>query len=92
VRDRKLTVCVTGNFVYCWAAEIQAGLSGLTLEGEYVELWFVSAGLFLVWFVLSVFLHKSGMVHLLLMAAIAIFVVQFAAFRKARHHKSMAGR
>ena len=59
---------------------------------KYMELWIVSAALFLVWFVLSVLLHKSGMIHLLLLSAIAIFVVQFAAFRKARHHKSMAGR
>jgi Flp pilus assembly protein TadB len=59
---------------------------------KYVELWFVSAILFLIWFVLTVFLHKSGMVHLLLISAITVFVVQFAAFRKARHHKNMARR
>ena len=57
-----------------------------------MELWFVSGILFLVWFVLTVFLHKSGMVHVLLLSAIAVFVVQFAAFRKARHHKNMARR
>jgi hypothetical protein len=61
-------------------------------KGEYVELWFVTAILFLIWFVLTVFLHKSGMVHLLLLSSIAVFVVQFAAFRKARHHKNMARR
>lgn len=59
---------------------------------KYQELWFVSAILFLIWFVLAVLLHKSGMVHVLLMGAIAVFVVQFAAFRKARHHKNMARR
>jgi uncharacterized membrane protein YoaK (UPF0700 family) len=57
-----------------------------------VELWFVSAILFLIWFILTAFLHKSGMVHVLLLSAIAVFVVQFAAFRKARHHKNMARR
>ncbi len=57
-----------------------------------MELWFVAAGLFLTWFVLSVFLQKGGMVHALLLAAIAVFVVQFAAYRKAKHHKSGAGR
>ena len=62
------------------------------VRGEYVELWFVSAALFLTWFVLTVFLHKSGMVHVLLLSGIAVFVVQFAAFRKARHHKNMARR
>ena len=57
-----------------------------------MELWLASAALFLTWFVLTVFLHKSGMVHMLLLSAIAVFVVQFAAFRKARHHKNMARR
>lgn len=57
-----------------------------------MELWFVAAGLFLIWFVLNVLLHKSGMVHLLLLSAIAVFVVQFAAYRKAKHHKRGAER
>jgi len=54
-----------------------------------MELWFVSGILFLVWFVLTVFLHKGGMVHVILMAAIAVLVVQVAAFRKARHHRKI---
>lgn len=57
-----------------------------------MELWFVSGILFIIWFVLAVFLHKGGMVHVLLMGAVAVFVVQFAAFRKARYHKKMARR
>lgn len=57
-----------------------------------MELWFVSGILFVVWFVLTVVFHKSGMVHVMLVAAIAVFVVQMAAFRKARHHKKMARR
>ncbi|HEY4758376.1 MAG TPA: hypothetical protein VIH43_07435 [Chthoniobacterales bacterium] len=57
-----------------------------------MELWFVSGILFIIWLILTVFLHKSGMFHLFLPAAIAVFVVQFAAFRKARYHKKMAGR
>jgi hypothetical protein len=57
-----------------------------------VELWFVAAGLFLIWLVLSVFLQKSGLVHVLLLSAIAVFVVQAAAYRKARHHHGGPGR
>lgn len=57
-----------------------------------MELWFVAAGLFLTWFVLNVVLHKSGLVHVLLLSSIAVFVVQFAAYRKARHHQKRAGR
>ena len=51
-----------------------------------MELWFVAAALFLIWFVLSVFLQKGGMVHVILLSAIAVFVVQVAAYRKAKHH------
>ena len=57
-----------------------------------MELWFAAATLFLVWFVLSVFLQKGGMVHVILLAAIAVFVVQVAAHRKAKHHNSGPGR
>jgi len=56
-----------------------------------MELWFVAAGLFLTWFVLSVFLQKGGMVHVLLLSAIAVFVVQVAAYRKAKHHNRGTG-
>ena len=56
-----------------------------------MELWFVAAGLFLTWFVLSVLFHKSGMVHILLLSEVAVFVVQFAAYRKSRHHNPSAG-
>ena len=56
-----------------------------------MELWFVAAGLFLLWLILNVFLQKGGMVHVLLLSAIAVFVVQFAAYRKAKHHKSGSG-
>jgi hypothetical protein len=57
-----------------------------------VELWFVAAGLFLIWFVLSVVLQRGGLVHVLLLSAIAVFVVQVAAYRKAKHHDGGPGR
>jgi len=52
-----------------------------------VELWFVSAIFFIVWLIMAFGFHKTGMVHVLLMFAIAIFVVQVAAYRKARYHR-----
>jgi uncharacterized membrane protein len=57
-----------------------------------MELWITAALLFILWFILSVLLHKSGMVHILLLSAIAVFVVQLAAYRKAKYHKNLAGR
>jgi hypothetical protein len=57
-----------------------------------MELWIASAVLFTIWFILTVFLHKSGLVHILLLSAIAVFVVQVAAHRKAKYHRDQAGR
>ena len=47
-------------------------------------MWALSAILFLVWFVLKFLLHKGGFVHILLLGAISIFVVQLLAYRKTR--------
>ena len=54
--------------------------------------WLTALLLFLIWFVLNVVFHKSGMVHILLLSAIAVFVVQLAAVRKTRHHQRLARR
>jgi hypothetical protein len=55
-----------------------------------VKLWLAAALFFMIWFILSVVLHKSGLVHILLLSAIAFFVVQVAAHRKAQYHKNLA--
>jgi hypothetical protein len=54
--------------------------------------WLAALVLFLAWFILNVVFHKRGMVHILLLSAIAVFVVQLAAVRKTRHHQSLARR
>ena len=54
--------------------------------------WLTAALFLLVWFVLTVVFHKSGMVHVLLLVSIAVFVVQLAAYRKTRYHKSLLRR
>jgi len=51
-------------------------------------MWFVVSGLMAVWFILKFVLHKGGYVHMLLIAAISIAVVQLIADRKARYHKT----
>jgi Flp pilus assembly protein TadB len=50
-------------------------------------MWIISAGLAIVWFVLTFLLHKAGYVHIILIAAISIFVVQFTAYRNTQYHK-----
>ena len=44
--------------------------------------------LFVSWFILKVFLHKGGYVHILLIAAITVFVIQLLAERNTRYHTS----
>ena len=51
-------------------------------------MWVVFTMLMFVWFVLKFVLHKGGYVHMFLIAAIAIMVVQLIAERNARYHKS----
>ncbi len=55
-------------------------------------LWLAGVVFLGVWFVLKFLLHKSGFIHVLLLTAISIFVVQFAAYRKTRYQKLSSGR
>ena len=54
--------------------------------------WLAALVLFLIWFIMTAVFHKSGMIHILLLSAIAVFVVQLAAVRKTRHHQNLARR
>jgi hypothetical protein len=47
-------------------------------------MWIVVAVLMAIWFVLKFFLHKGGFVHILLLTAISIAVVQLMAERRTR--------
>lgn len=55
-------------------------------------MWIVSAGLLIVWFILKFPLHKGGYIHILLIGAISVLVVQLAAYRKTQYHKTSASR
>jgi len=48
-------------------------------------MWVVVAVLMAVWFVLKFVLHKGGFIHIILLTAISIFVVQLIADRKTRY-------
>ena len=52
-------------------------------------MWFAFKLLMAIWLILKFVLHKGGYVHLLLVAAIAIMVVQLIAERNARYHKAV---
>ena len=51
-------------------------------------MWLVVAVLMAIWFALKFFLHKGGFVHILLLTAISIAVVQFMADRKTRYQNN----
>ena len=51
-------------------------------------MWVVFTILMALWVILKFSLHQGGYVHMLLIAAIAIMVVQLIAERNARYHKS----
>lgn len=50
-------------------------------------LWITGSLLLILWIIMKFLLHKSGMVHLLLMAAMIFFVIQFAQDRRTKEYK-----
>lgn len=50
-------------------------------------LWFTGSLLLICWLIAKFLLHKSGMVHLFLMAAAIFFVIQFAQDRRTKEYK-----
>lgn len=55
-------------------------------------MWAVTGVLLLVWFILKFVMHKGGFIHILLVAAISVAVVQLIAYRKTRYHAHPADR
>jgi len=50
-------------------------------------LWLTGSLLLVCWLIAKFVLHKSGMVHLFLLAAVIFFVIQFAQDRRTREYK-----
>ena len=51
-------------------------------------MWLIVGLLMAIWVFLKFILHKGGFVHILLLTAISIFVVQLMAYRKTSYHVS----
>lgn len=49
-------------------------------------LWITGTLLLIVWAVATFIFHKSGMIHMVLMAAIAFYIVQFAQDRRTKEY------
>jgi hypothetical protein len=53
-------------------------------------MWIFFTILMTVWLILKFVLHKGGYIHIVLIAAITVFVVQVITDRKTRYHKTPA--
>jgi hypothetical protein len=50
--------------------------------------WLIGSILLVAWIVAAFGLHHTGYVHVLLLASISFFVIQFAQDRRTRAHQS----
>ena len=50
-------------------------------------LWLTGSLLLICWLIGKFLLHKSGMFHLFLMAAVVLFVIQFAQDRRTKEYE-----
>jgi Flp pilus assembly protein TadB len=64
------------------------GDTGADLE----MLWIFGAILTALWLVAKFLLHKGGMIHLVLMIAVASFIIQFAQDRRTKAYEKSLNR
>jgi hypothetical protein len=55
-------------------------------------LWILGATLTAVWLVAKFLFHKGGMIHLMLMIALACFIIQFAQDRRTKEYERSLNR
>lgn len=50
-------------------------------------LWIVGSVMVVIWFVEKFLFHKSGMVHVVLMIAVSMYLIQFVQDRRTREYQ-----
>ncbi|MDX6383108.1 MAG: hypothetical protein QOK48_681 [Blastocatellia bacterium] len=55
-------------------------------------LWIAGSILIVVWAFETFVMHKGGMIHVILMIAISMFLIQFAQDRRTREYERSLGR
>jgi len=55
-------------------------------------LWIVAAGFVVIWAVEKFLLHKGGMVHVIIMIAVSIFLIQFVQDRRTKAYQRSLSR
>jgi hypothetical protein len=63
-------------------------MNSLLSKADSALLWILGAILLAVWFTEKFLLHKSGLVHAILLSAIACFVIQFVQDRRTRAYEA----
>jgi len=61
-------------------------------ENDLEMLWIFGAILTALWFVAKFLLHKGGMIHILLMIAVASFIIQFVQDRRTKAYEKSLNR
>ena len=55
-------------------------------------LWIVGSILVVAWLILKFLLHKGGMVHVILMIAVSMFLIQFVQDRRTKAYRRSLNR
>ena len=50
-------------------------------------LWYTGSGLLVLWLIVRFGFHRGGIIHVILIAAISLFIVQFAQDRRTRDYE-----
>ena len=61
---------------------------GLRIRWKGIQMWIAFTILMALWFVLKFIMHKGGYVHMLVVGAISVLVVQLIAERKTHYHQA----
>jgi hypothetical protein len=61
-------------------------------ETDFAMLWIVGSILIVIWLIEKFLLHKGGMVHVILMIAISMFLIQFVQDRRTKAYQRSLGR
>jgi hypothetical protein len=59
---------------------------------EYLMLWIAGSILVLIWLFAKFVMHKGGMIHVVVMIAISMFIIQFVQDRRTKEYERSIGR
>jgi hypothetical protein len=86
-------VGVRGSLCF-FGSLVKLPLNGKYLaEGrEHLMLWIAGSILVLIWLFAKFVMHKGGMIHVVVMIAISMFIIQFVQDRRTKEYERSIGR